>query len=682
MTTPTLCLNMIVKNESSIITRLLESVLPFIDSFCICDTGSTDDTIQIIESFFSSKNIPGKVVQEPFRDFGYNRSFALNACIDIPNSDYILLLDADMKFQYKFVDLSPKDFKAKLVDDAYFVSQGNDTLNYQNVRILKNRRGFSYWGVTHEYVKSPENCVMGTFKVDEIFINDIGDGGCKGDKVERDIRLLTNGLIENPNNDRYTFYLANSYRDQGNNEEAIRLYKNRVQIGGWNEEVWFSHYAIGKCYQKMGNTAESIYHWLEAFNKHPKRIENLYEIIKHYRQNSNYELAYQFFILADKIRKTHTSRNYLFTEMDVYNYKIDYEFSILGYYANPDNLDLKRTCMTVIKHDYIEHGVYSNVLSNFKFYTDAITDLSIPIRTENLHLLQTIGKKLITDTDMVSSTPSVSFGRDENELLICVRYVNYKIGEEGQYNNSKHITTINIIATVDISFPKWSIIKESVLDYDKTYDDYYVGIEDVRILKCVDNNKNSSFLYSSNRCNLEGQIKVEHGIIDSNSSSCSSSQILCKDNERNIEKNWVLFQDSVFGEKCVYQWYPLTIGDIDSNGKFDTLIEDHNVPAFFKSLRGSTNGVVIDDEIWFICHLVSYEDRRYYYHIMVVLDKNSYRLKSYTPLWTFEKQKVEYTLGMVYTNNKFLIGYSTMDNTTKYTNVSKHIFDNMMIQNI
>ena len=78
-----------------------------------------------------------------------------------------------MKFQYKFNDLSPEDFKSKLVDDAYFVSQGNDTLNYQNVRILKNRRGFSYWGVTHEYVKSPENCVMGAFKVDEIFINDI-----------------------------------------------------------------------------------------------------------------------------------------------------------------------------------------------------------------------------------------------------------------------------------------------------------------------------------------------------------------------------------------------------------------------------------------------------------------------------------------------------------------------------
>ena len=73
----------------------LKVSLTFNDSFCICDTGSIDDTILIIESFFKRKNIAGKVVQKHFRDFGYNRTYALNACIDIPNSDYILLLDAD-----------------------------------------------------------------------------------------------------------------------------------------------------------------------------------------------------------------------------------------------------------------------------------------------------------------------------------------------------------------------------------------------------------------------------------------------------------------------------------------------------------------------------------------------------------------------------------------------------------
>ena len=56
---PTLCLNMIVKNESKIITRLFDSVLSIIDCYCICDTGSTDNTIQIITDYFKSKNIPG-----------------------------------------------------------------------------------------------------------------------------------------------------------------------------------------------------------------------------------------------------------------------------------------------------------------------------------------------------------------------------------------------------------------------------------------------------------------------------------------------------------------------------------------------------------------------------------------------------------------------------------------------
>ena len=70
---------------------------------------------------------------------------------------------------------------------------------------MKNRRGIYYWGVTHEFVKTPEGTVYGTFEKPNIFIKDIGDGGSKSDKFERDIRLLKKGLEDHPNNDRYTF---------------------------------------------------------------------------------------------------------------------------------------------------------------------------------------------------------------------------------------------------------------------------------------------------------------------------------------------------------------------------------------------------------------------------------------------------------------------------------------------
>ena len=112
MTNPKLCLNMIVKNESKIIQRLLESVAPILDMYCICDTGSTDNTVKLIESFFKSKNIPGKVVHEPFQNFEYNRSFALKACDDL-GADYILLMDADM-ILWMNDKITPEKFKKLL----------------------------------------------------------------------------------------------------------------------------------------------------------------------------------------------------------------------------------------------------------------------------------------------------------------------------------------------------------------------------------------------------------------------------------------------------------------------------------------------------------------------------------------------------------------------------------------
>ena len=97
-------------------------------------------------------------------------------------------------------------------------------------------------------------------------------------------------------------------------------------------------------------------------------------------------------------------------------------------------------------------------------------------------------------------------------------------------------------------------------------------------------------------------------------------------------------------------------------------------------MRGSTNGVQINgDEIWFIGHIVSYESRRYYYHIVIVLDKSTGALKRYTNMFTFEGQPVEYTLGFVEIGSNLLIGYSILDKETKFMEVPKEWFEKQMI---
>ncbi|MFM7985499.1 MAG: hypothetical protein ACKPKO_39910, partial [Candidatus Fonsibacter sp.] len=253
----------------------------------------------------------------------------------------------------------------------------------------------------------------------------------------------------------------------------------------------------------------------------------------------------------------------------------------------------------------------------------------------NFDLLKTVGRELVLSSDFVSSTPSIISYK--NNLVLCLRFVNYRIDDNGGYVNKENITTHNVIAIFNIEEKEWKLKKQFLLEYDKSLDNLYIGLEDVRLI-----NINDTVYFNANRGIKYSSMSIEHGTINLNTNA-TTSRIINKDQQNNIEKNWVLFEDANNKMKIVYNWYPLVIGDIKDN-KFE---ETHNIkpPSFFKLLRGSTNGVKINNEIWFICHAVSYEDRRYYYHTFIILDAQTMNVKKYTPLFTFDGNKVEYTLG-------------------------------------
>src|SRR5271168_4484452 len=86
---------MIVKNESKVILRCLESVRPLVDYVLIEDTGSTDGTQTMIREWLAQAGLPGEVYGEPWRDFAYNRSHALARLRENIGVDYALISDAD-----------------------------------------------------------------------------------------------------------------------------------------------------------------------------------------------------------------------------------------------------------------------------------------------------------------------------------------------------------------------------------------------------------------------------------------------------------------------------------------------------------------------------------------------------------------------------------------------------------
>jgi hypothetical protein len=312
--------------------------------------------------------------------------------------------------------------------------------------------------------------------------------------------------------------------------------------------------------------------------------------------------------------------------------------------------------------------------------------MSTDIPSNNLRILSQNMFEYTDFKDMTPSTPSICLS-ETGDLIVCRRYVNYRIDDGGGYVNNNNIITKNLITKINIpafSQESWRIVDQFELEYNETLDDVYVGIEDVRLLSYRSHSTNKfTILYNSNRGLSGGSMAVEHGEINMNNHKTKSA-ILSYDNQNKIEKNWVLFEDSNQGTseiKCIYNWSPLIIGKIDESNHF-IKHKEQSTPTFFKWVRGSTNGQIIGDEIWFINHVVNYEDRRYYYHMITVLDSTTLALKKYTKLFTFEKEKVEYTLGFVYLekSNELMIGYSLMDRETKYMLVNKTKLDEMMIQ--
>ena len=82
---------MMVKNEAHVISNALRSVKPFIDHWVIVDTGSTDNTKDIIANELAG--IQGELLDIPFKNYGYNRTEVFKAAYD--KADYMLVLDAD-----------------------------------------------------------------------------------------------------------------------------------------------------------------------------------------------------------------------------------------------------------------------------------------------------------------------------------------------------------------------------------------------------------------------------------------------------------------------------------------------------------------------------------------------------------------------------------------------------------
>ncbi len=318
----TICLNMIVKNEAAVLRRCLGSVRPFIDSWVIVDTGSTDGTQQIVRECLV--DLPGELYERAWVNFAHNRNQALDLARG--HGDYLLLIDAD-----EVLEPIPGFSLTPLLADSYQLQVSNESCYYARTQLVRNGLPWRYQGVLHEFITC-ETAARGEFLsglVCKVFHD--GARARSPETYRRDALLLESALLEEPGNARYVFYLAQSHRDAGDNELALRYYRRRVQMGGWKEEVWYSLFQIACIRERMESPwAETMESYLEAWQHTPTRAEPLFRIAMHFQTRQKYELAHLF--LEPATRLPAPDVGCLFVEQHLYDYQSLLEYAVACYY--------------------------------------------------------------------------------------------------------------------------------------------------------------------------------------------------------------------------------------------------------------------------------------------------------------------------------------------------------------
>jgi hypothetical protein len=319
---PLLALLMIVKDEAHTLGRTLLAIRHLVDVYYILDTGSTDHTIDVIKRVL--KNVPGKIFQEPFVDYGTSR----NRILDLveqqqPKPVLQIMLSADetvyqahelRKFCVEVAE------KSGLEHGAYPVVMFAG-VKFDSLRLSRVDQRWRYKGKVHEYLAPPEgsNESPGS-RVPKAEIHfRITDPERRSQREFTILNVLLEEKKEKPNDTRTSFYLARTYEAVKNYSAALDEYQRRVSLGGWQEEIYESLYAIASQKQKLNYSWPEVQDSLMQAHQHSGRAEPLFMIASHYYDQKDWLLTYLFSLRASQITYPHNA--VLWVLSDIYQWK-------------------------------------------------------------------------------------------------------------------------------------------------------------------------------------------------------------------------------------------------------------------------------------------------------------------------------------------------------------------------
>jgi tetratricopeptide (TPR) repeat protein len=269
----TLC--MIAKNEGHRIGQCLESVQGLVDEIVVVDTGSTDNTMEIVKQYGSTTG---------YFEWCDDFSAARNVSLSLATGDWIMWLDPD--------DVLPKECHGKIREAMrlglgkkkafYWVldDQGFEPVSCLQMRLFPNLPGVKFTMPIHEQVTPSLAAIGVTCEATDIRVEHYGYSSPEvvKEKQSRYLGIMASWLDKHPDDYIVQSHAAMTYYIQGKLEQAIATYQQILDDGQAHKdrnlviETTATLY-LGRCFMRQRNYEKALPYLLDA-----QRMDDQYAI--------------------------------------------------------------------------------------------------------------------------------------------------------------------------------------------------------------------------------------------------------------------------------------------------------------------------------------------------------------------------------------------------------------------
>ncbi|HSX37390.1 MAG TPA: hypothetical protein VLE95_00995 [Chlamydiales bacterium] len=625
-----ICLVMATKNQEAFLFDCLKSVGGLIDAACIIDTGSSDCTETIAREWLEQEDIPYLLTcyqecSDP------PPLFALKAARKLLQEyrfalerTYFLWLEGDC-----ILDVIDRFQKNDLKECSYLVFETSPSLQcstFEKRLLLASVPWMCFEGRHPQWFGLETGLAK---KLDGISIH----GGYT--TLHEEIPSLIENYDRQPFHGRTLLRLAQAYKGAREFETAIELYQKRIDSGAGKEEIWFSKFMIGACYQELKQWDKALHWYLEAHQYCPNLPDPIQKIATYYRESGKNELA---FLFADYGRRIQAPLEQTYFDYPSFQrYQFDEEIGITAYYTRFLKEGLE-ACNRLLVQKNIPYWIRDQNGRNLFFYSPYLENTDF--QSIELSLPPVTG-----DSPESYHPMTLSFVKTENGYKMLCSAINYT--QQGRKifatnDPSGVFRTRNFYLELDKKFQVTfqQEIEEKLIR--QRYRPLNVeGLEDVRLFEYQGEDW---CLSTTADTNPNGVSQV---------SLCRFSQgeitqlipLIGPDSYR-AEKNWLPFIHCG-ALHLIYSYDPFTIYTPDLKTGICHSFLEQAVDLNFSTLRGSAPPISYKEGYLLLVHeIVHYPDStRAYLHRFLYLNQEL-KIEKYSHAFAFLHQGIERCYGL------------------------------------